>query len=98
MKGGAAILWLALIGSTAFGMFQLKLAVQRSETRLAQLDRDLRASRQAIEVLEAEWTYLNRPERLARLAERHLALRPMTPEQVGGLDRLPLVAAMGGAQ
>jgi len=98
MKGGATLLWLALIGATAFGMFQLKLAVQRSETRLAELDRELRASRQAIEVLEAEWAYLNRPERLAKLAERHLALRPMTPEQVGGLDRLPLVASMGVAR
>ena len=90
MSGPAAVVWAALIGAMAFGMFQIKLAVQPAEDEFARLSRDLLASEEAIHVLRAEWSYLNRPDRLARLADRHLALRPMTPDQVGGIDSLPM--------
>ena len=47
------------------------------------------ATEEAVQVLHAEWSYLNRPERLAALAARHLDLAPMTPRQIGSLDMMP---------
>ncbi len=94
MSGPAAVVWAALIGAMAFGLVQIKLAVQPAEEEFARLSRDLLASEEAIHVLRAEWSYLSRPDRLARLADRHLALRPMTPAQVGGIELLPLRSAM----
>ena len=40
-------------------------------------------------VLRAEWSYLNRPDRLSELASRHLALGPVAPVQVGDIAALP---------
>jgi hypothetical protein len=39
-------------------------------------------------VLEAEWSYLNDPTRLADLARRYTDLAPATPTQIAGFDRL----------
>jgi hypothetical protein len=88
------VVWVALIGAMAFGVFQLKLAVQPVEEEFARLSRDLLASEETIHVLHAEWGYLNRPDRLAKLADSHLALRPMKPEQVGGIESLPIRSAV----
>jgi hypothetical protein len=43
-------------------------------------------------VLLAEWSYLNRPDRLAGLAARHLDLSPMTPGQLGAMGMAALPA------
>ena len=88
MKGASAFVWVGIIGAMAFGLYQVKHAVQAREDELARLNRDLIASEEAIRVLRAEWSYLNRPERLARLAGDHLALAPMAAQQIGGFERL----------
>ena len=102
MSPSSTVLWVALIGAMAVGLFQLKYAVQAREDELARLNRELLASEQTVHVLHAEWSYLNRPERLAALAARHLDLAPMAPGQIGAIDSLPvrvpldeLVAALG---
>lgn len=92
MSTPSPVFWVVLIGGLAFGLFQIKHAVQRLEDELATLNRDLLASEEATHVLRAEWAYLNRPERLAELAGRHLDLAPATPQQVGGVDTIPLRA------
>ncbi len=88
MKGAMAVLWVGVIGAMAFGLYRVTDAVQTREDELARLNRDLIASEEAIRVLRAEWSYLNRPERLARLAADHLALAPMTARQIGGFENL----------
>ncbi len=95
MKPSATILWIVMVGAMASGLFQLKYAVQAREDELAGLNRALIASEQAVHVLHAEWSYLNRPDRIAGLAARHLDLSPMTPEQVGstGMAAQPVAAA-----
>ncbi len=88
MKGSAVAVWVGVIGAMALGLYQVTDAVQTREDELARLNRDLIASEEAIHVLRAEWSYLNRPERLARLAGDHLALAPMTAQQIGGFESL----------
>ncbi|SVD07558.1 uncharacterized protein METZ01_LOCUS360412, partial [marine metagenome] len=44
-----------------------------------------------IHVLEAEWAYLNRPQRLAQLTTKYLSfLSPVLPSQIVSFDTLPL--------
>ncbi len=90
MNAGSAMLWVAVIGAMAGGLFHLKHEVQQVEDELARVDRDLLASQEAIQVLRAEWSYLNRPERLSALAGRHLDLEPLAPAQIGAIEALPL--------
>lgn len=58
----------------------------------AGLERALAARREALAVLEAEWAYLNRPERLrdlARLNDARLGLVPIAAESFARLDQVP---------
>ncbi len=96
MNASAAAMWVIVIGAMAFGLFQSKEAVQAREDELARLNREILASQETVHVLRAEWSYLNRPERLARLAGRHLALGPMTAAQIRPLATLPFRAAADG--
>lgn len=50
--------------------------VQQEERRLAQIQAQMTMERDNLTVLRAEWTYLNRPERLEHLAETYLRLSP----------------------
>ena len=80
-------------------LFSLEYQVRRLEDELAVLDRSIVAESQAIHVLKAEWSYLNDPWRLRRLAERFLKLTPVRPEQLSALADLPRRPPVGaGAQ
>ena len=59
---------------------------------VARLERAIEDRREALAVLDAEWAYLNRPERLrdlARLNDARLGLVPITAEAFGRLDQVP---------
>jgi hypothetical protein len=62
--------------------------VLAKESELKQINRQIDANRDATHVLEAEWSYLNDPTRLADLARRYTDLAPATPTQIAGFDRL----------
>jgi len=83
------VLCMLLAVALAVVLFLVKHEVQRLETELSRLDQEIIDERRAIHLLGAEWSHLTDPERLARLATRHLNLRPIGPEQVGGFSDLP---------
>lgn len=56
--------------------------VQKSERDLVRANAAIAREEESIRVLEAEWSYLNRPERIERLAKQHLDMIPPNPEQV----------------
>ena len=80
---------LALVAILAFGLFALKYEVRGLEAELQRLERQALAEDEAIRVLNAEWSYLNRPERLRALSERYLPLAAVNARQVGGIELLP---------
>lgn len=85
-------LTLAAIGLLALlsvALFQLKYEVRGLEEDLRDLDRQLAADEEAVHVLKAEWSFLNRPERLQALAETYLDLEPVAALQIGALYRIP---------
>ena len=80
---------LALVAILAFGLFALKYEVRGLEAELERLEREAQAEQEAIRVLNAEWSYLNRPERLKALAARYLPLAAVSARQIGGLELVP---------
>ncbi|MDB5371776.1 MAG: hypothetical protein JWP04_418, partial [Belnapia sp.] len=84
------------------------LHVYQTKHEAAVLDRELRGIARKVEeaeartqTLQAEWAWLNEPERLRGVAQRHLpALEPMQPAQfvraTEAERRLPAVMAYAG--
>jgi hypothetical protein len=96
---------ISLLTFTAAALAGLHLYQTKHEVAL--LDRELRGIARAIDeandrtqALQAEWAWLNEPERLRGVAQRHLQLEPMQPVQFIRLNeaerRLPAVAAYDG--
>jgi hypothetical protein len=85
--------WLAVLTLIGVGLYQVELGVLAKEAELRQINRQIEANREATHVLEAEWSYLNDPTRLADLARRYTDLAPVTPSQIADfaslLPRLP---------
>jgi cell division protein FtsL len=86
-RGG--LFWMVMAVATALAAFVVKNEVRSLEDELATLESELVKSQETIHVLNAEWSYLNRPERLTALAERYLDLVPMGPAQMSTLIDVP---------
>jgi len=84
------ILWALCVVLVSYALFQMKYEVMRQETRLAALDKQITESREAVRVLNAEWSYLNQPSRLDELRKRYLTLVPIGTAQLGSIAAIPL--------
>ncbi len=83
------IVALAITVMFAFGLYKLKYNTSISEDQLVQLQRDIEQEQRALRVLKAEWSHLNRPERIQALAARHLELKPLDPGQILEFKDIP---------
>ncbi|MER2508845.1 cell division protein FtsL [Amaricoccus sp.] len=64
--------------------YRVNYATQEAMNRVADLRAEIAREREALGVLEAEWAYLNRPDRLRALVDANattLALVELTPGQ-----------------
>lgn len=55
-------------------LMHVSQGVRRAERDLARLDLSIEREKEALRVLNAEWSMLNSPERIEALARRHLDL------------------------
>lgn len=83
---------IGLLALMSVALFQLKYEVVGLEEELRGLEGQLATDEEAVQVLKAEWSFLNRPDRLQALAETHLDLQPVAALQVGALYRIPVRA------
>ncbi len=83
-----ALFFLTAVGAALF-LFHIKQEVRELEEELGIAHRNILRHQEAIQVLRTEWSYLNRPARIAELAERHLDLRPLVARQFVGFDEIP---------
>jgi len=83
------VIWLIVATAVAVGLYQINYQVEALEEELKQVRDDIRRERERLDVLEAEWSYLNRPARLARLAREHLNMSTLKPDQIVRIGQLP---------
>jgi cell division protein FtsL len=70
----------------AYGIYQVKYETRALDAEIASLNKQIEEERDAIAVLRAEWSLLNRPERIERLAKKYLKLAPAKPLQLVTVD------------
>jgi cell division protein FtsL len=87
------ILTLIVAAGMGVAMFYLKYRVADLEGELTHLNRAIIADRQAIHVLDAEWSHLNDTERLRALAERHLGMVPAGADEFVEPQDIPMAPA-----
>jgi hypothetical protein len=88
MKRVTRLLWPLLFAGLVIGLYNLKAQVEDQEKELARIQRAIEDERDTIQVLRAEWSYLNQPERLRRLAAAKLDLQPVAQRQMASMERL----------
>ena len=75
-----------LVVVSATWAYRVNYATQEAMGRLDDLRQQIAGEREAIAVLNAEWAYLNRPDRLQALVAANadaLGLAELTPDQFG---------------
>ena len=72
-----------------YGLYTMKHEVQRLESKLQSLHKQLASEREAVRILRAEWSFLNNPERIEKLTARHLDLTPVSVHRISAMARLP---------
>lgn len=78
----------ALIASAGYA-YSIKYETLYYVEQVAKLKSKVQRERDAIAVLQAEWQYLDRPDRLQAAADEHLDLQPMKIQQLARLSDLP---------
>jgi len=82
-------LGLVLTAAASISLYQVKYQVQDMERNLAAMKHQIVRDRSEMQVLEAEWSFLNQPERLQELSRRYLALVPIRSSQMASIESLP---------
>src|SRR5262245_41557091 len=70
----------------AYVIYQVKYEARALDEEIVSLGKQVDQERDALAVLRAEWSLLNRPERIERLARKYLKLAPAQPRQLVTVD------------
>jgi hypothetical protein len=82
------LLWSVLGIAVVIGLFVIKHRVQDLEDRLHTLNAEIISDRDAIQVMQAEWSYLNQPARLEALGKRLLGMDVPAADQTLSMKEL----------
>tara|TARA_R110002050_G_scaffold412_1_gene2770 strand:+ start:15461 stop:15829 length:369 start_codon:yes stop_codon:yes gene_type:complete len=77
----------------AFAVYQTKNQVVNVEKELNQINSRIITANESIHTLKAEWGYLNTPNRLEKLNNKFLKLRPTSVKQIASVRNIPTVLA-----
>lgn len=96
MRNFLLVLSLGLVMGLVFWAYRENYKTQAEVADLRALQSEVGGLRESLGVLNAEWAYLNRPDRLRELADinfARLGLLPLTPEQFGEVAQVPYPVA-----
>jgi len=79
---------LALIGSAVYA-YTIKYQTAYHAEQIAKTKIEIKAERDAIGVLRADWSFLTRPGRIQQLADQYLDLQPLTADKIALARQLP---------
>ncbi len=75
--------------ASAVALYAIKLETRVIAAEVARLEGAIATQDSEMVVLKAELANRTRPDRIAKLARKHLGMKPLSPAQLGQLDKLP---------
>ena len=78
---------LASFGST---LYQVKTGIDERQAELRRLQANIVTTKRDISLLEAEWAFLSRPDRVMDLSTSLLDMKPISRDRVLPLDAIPM--------
>lgn len=85
----STLIWMCLAAAAGTALFHTSESVHQITTQLEEAQRKIRQEQENLRVLEAEWSYLNQPERLEKLAEQLPELQPAQSRQILAASDVP---------
>ena len=73
----------------AMSLYIIKTDVDARHDKLVRLKKAVQTEQDESAILQAEWSYLTRPERLLELSQNLLSMSPIPAERILPLDALP---------
>ena len=78
----------------AFALYWAKAEAQAVREKVLVLQEEVDTERRAVRTLEAELTWVERPERLEAAATHKLGLAPMTADRIATFDEIDQIAPL----
>ena len=78
---------LASLGTT---LYQIKTGIDERQAELRRLQAEITTTQRDIAMLEAEWAFLSRPDRVMNLSTSLLDMRPISRDRILPLDAIPM--------
>lgn len=96
MRSRLPLVWFILAALCGAILFRTSQMTTDGRAQLSRIEAEIVKEEDSARVLEAEWSYLNEPERLEKLARTHLGLEPMEGRQfVMAKDLDAIITAAG---
>ena len=78
---------LAALGTT---LYQIKTDIDERQAELRRLQTSIATTQRDIAVLEAEWAFLSRPDRVLALSGNLLGMQPISRDRILPLEAIPM--------
>ena len=78
---------LASLGTT---LYQVKTGIDERQAELRRLQAEITKTQRDIAVLEAEWAFLSRPDRVMNLSASLLDMEPISQDRILPLEAIPM--------
>ena len=82
-----SIILTAILGTT---LYQVKIGIDARQSQLLMLEGEIADTKRQIAVLEAEWAYLSRPERVLELSDNLLQMQPIDGDRILPIEAIPM--------
>ena len=71
-------------------LYQVKTSIDERQDLLSSLELSIANTKRDIAVLEAEWAYISRPDRVMKLSNDLLEMAPIGQDRILPLDAIPM--------
>ena len=79
-----------VLGGSGTVLYMSKQTVDRRFEQLRSLQKEISIAKERANILEAEWAYVTRPDRILTLSSGLLFMRPITSDRILPLEAIPM--------